>query len=192
MANVRGMGVADIISWCGLLPFLRSASRCATPKRCCSSTMARPSRAKSTPSWISACVPTISCASLAVAASCSRLALLFRLPDNQATLTPSGSSQPESFRKCCSARISVGAMKAACQPAEIAWQAASAATMVLPAPTSPCSRRCIGCGCARSAPISAIARACAPVRPKGRLSSKRAPRLSRARSTGAPCSRRAR
>ncbi len=35
-------------------PVAASSIRCATPKRCCSSTMARPSRAKSTPSWISA------------------------------------------------------------------------------------------------------------------------------------------
>jgi hypothetical protein len=47
----------------GLLAELRSASRCRTPKRCCSSTTARPSRWYSTDSWISACVPTTSCAS---------------------------------------------------------------------------------------------------------------------------------
>ena len=31
---------------CGLWPFWRRASRCSTPKRCCSSTTARPSRSK--------------------------------------------------------------------------------------------------------------------------------------------------
>jgi hypothetical protein len=36
------------------------------------------------------------------------------------TRTPSGASHSRNFRKCCSARISVGAMKAACQPAEMA------------------------------------------------------------------------
>ena len=40
--------------------FSRSASRCATPKRCCSSMIARPSRAKRTCSSITACVPTTS------------------------------------------------------------------------------------------------------------------------------------
>ena len=35
-----------------------SACRCSTPKRCCSSTTATARSARSTPSWISACVPT--------------------------------------------------------------------------------------------------------------------------------------
>ena len=35
-----------------------SALRCSTPKRCCSSTTATATFARSTPSWISACVPT--------------------------------------------------------------------------------------------------------------------------------------
>ena len=34
----------------------------------------------------------------AAAANCSRFVLLFKLPESQATLTPSGSSQAESFR----------------------------------------------------------------------------------------------
>src|SRR5438034_90021 len=37
-----------------------SAARWSTPKRCCSSTMASPRRAKATPSWMSAWVPTAS------------------------------------------------------------------------------------------------------------------------------------
>ena len=41
----------------------RSARRCVTPKRCCSSTIARPSRAKRTCSSITAWVPTTSAAS---------------------------------------------------------------------------------------------------------------------------------
>ena len=37
-------GVALIINWCAsLMPFWRNAKRCATPKRCCSSMIARPS-----------------------------------------------------------------------------------------------------------------------------------------------------
>ena len=47
------------MSWCGTKPaaFLRSARRCSTPKRCCSSTTTRPRRENSTSSWIRACVP---------------------------------------------------------------------------------------------------------------------------------------
>ena len=54
------MGVAVMISrsGCGPPDFSRSATRWCTPKRCCSSTTARPSREKSTPSWMRAWVPT--------------------------------------------------------------------------------------------------------------------------------------
>ena len=44
---------------------------------------------------------------------------------------------------------------------------AATATTVFPLPTSPCSRRCIGCGPARSVLISSITLRCAPVRPNG-------------------------
>ena len=43
IATVRGMGVAVMTSRCGgLLALARRASRCSTPKRCCSSTTIRP------------------------------------------------------------------------------------------------------------------------------------------------------
>ena len=202
------MGVALIISRCGSsgpepggtpgpasaaalaassASFLRSASRCATPKRCCSSMMASPSRWKRTLSSITACVPTISVASPEAAASsifCRALPLT--LPVIHATRMPSGSSQPISLRKCCSARISVGAISAHCQPASMATAAASAATTVLPEPTSPCSSRCIGWGRARSAAISSATRRCAPVSAKGRAASSRSCSPPGApRSTGA-------
>ena len=69
---------------------------------------------------------------------------------------------------CCSASTSVGAISAPWCPPCTAASSALTATSVLPAPTSPCSRRCIGCGPARSASISAIARRCAPVSSNGR------------------------
>ena len=170
MASVRGMGVALMLSWCGTMrprtvsPFLVSARRWPTPKRCCSSTMDRPSRWNSTWSWISACVPTTSCTlPSATAAAASRRALAVRLPVIQAMFTPSGCNHAASLRKCCSARISVGAINATWAPAAMAWAAAMAATTVLPLPTSPCNRRCIGYGCARSAAISRTTRCCAPV-----------------------------
>ncbi len=67
----------------------RSASRCSTPKRCCSSTIASPSFAKTTSCWITACVPTTSAAS--PDATCSIIAwraLPLRLPVSQATVEP--------------------------------------------------------------------------------------------------------
>ena len=56
--------------------------------------------------------------------------------------------------KCCSARISVGAMNATWKPFSIATIAAISATIVLPEPTSPCSSRFIGCGRCMSSTIS--------------------------------------
>ena len=61
------------------------------------------------------------------------------------------------LKKCCSARISVGAMNATCRPFSIATSEAISATMVLPAPTSPCNSRFIGCGRCMSVTISRIA-----------------------------------
>ena len=52
----------------------------------------------------------------------------------------------------------MGAITAACTPFSTARSAASAATTVLPLPTSPCSRRRIGCASPRSRSISAQAR----------------------------------
>ena len=56
--------------------------------------------------------------------------------------------------KCCSARISVGAMNATWKPFSIATSAAISATIVLPDPTSPCSSRFIGDSRCMSATIS--------------------------------------
>ncbi len=58
--SVRGMGVAVMMSrsGCGPSAFSRRLTRWCTPKRCCSSTTARPRRAKRTPSWMRAWVPT--------------------------------------------------------------------------------------------------------------------------------------
>ena len=69
---------------------------------------------------------------------------------------------------CCSASTSVGAISAPWWPPSTAVSKAATATTVLPDPTSPCRSRCIGCGPAMSARISAIARSWAPVRVKGK------------------------
>src|SRR5260370_292504 len=61
-------------------------------------------------------------------------------------------------RKCCTARISVGAISAAWQPFSMAMTAACRATMVFPLPTSPCNSRFMGAGFSRSAAISANTR----------------------------------
>ena len=57
-------------------------------------------------------------------------------------------------RKCCAANTSVGARSAACPPLSTTASMARRATIVLPEPTSPCSKRCIGCPAAKSSSIS--------------------------------------
>ena len=130
--------------------------------------MASPSSWNSTASWISACVPTTSWAApLATACCAPRLAAAVRRPTSHATLTSSGASHCAILRKCCSARISVGAISATWKPHSIARAAASAAITVLPLPTSPCTRRCIGRAPARSRSTSiqhAVLRAREPER----------------------------
>ena len=93
---------------------------------------------------------------------------LRRVPVSSCTGMPRGFSQREKLRKCCSARICVGAIRMAGHPDSIATSMAAAATTVFPDPTSPCRRRCIRCACAISDRMAAIARDCAPVRSKGR------------------------
>ena len=106
-----------------------------------------------TPAWMSACVPTASWIS---PRSSARVALLaagaHRLAGEQRGADAERARRSaDDVAKCCSASSSVGAMNAAWQPFSIATSAANSATMVLPLPTSPCTRRCIGCGRARSA-----------------------------------------
>ena len=72
--------------------------------------------------------------------------------------TSTSSSSARMPRACCSASTSVGAMNAPWWPPSTAASSVHTATTVLPAPTSPCSSRCIGWGAARSPPISAIGR----------------------------------
>ena len=58
-------------------------------------------------------------------------------PVSQAVLMPSGASQLVMLMKCCSARSSVGAIRAVCKLFSKACTDASAAMTVLPEPTSP-------------------------------------------------------
>ena len=88
---------------------------------------------------------------------------VFRLPVCNSTFTPSGSNHFWKFRKCCSARISVGAISATLKPLSSAINAVQPATTVLPEPTSPCSNRRIGCAPPMSARISRSTLVCAPV-----------------------------
>ena len=98
--------------------------------------------------------------------------------------TATVSSSRRMLKKCCSARISVGAMKATCRPFSIATSAAISATIVLPDPTSPCSSRFIGCGRCMSVTISRITVFWSPVSLNGRIR-RTASRMSSVTTTGA-------
>ena len=169
-ASVRGIGVAVITSTSGIRPFDRSVARCTTPKRCCSSMMASPSEWKFTVPCTSACVPTMrSIAPADSRASRSRRRSPVVAPVMSSTRKRDFSSSFRRLRKCCSARISVGAMNATCSPFSMATRAASRATIVLPAPTSPCSRRFIGVLRCMSSTISFSAPRCPSVSLNGRI-----------------------
>jgi hypothetical protein len=92
----------------------RSASRCATPKRCCSSTIARPSDGNSTV-VLDQRVRTDQQVDLARSHRGTDLLFSEALsdPDSHAMRAPIALIHGVSLRKCCSARISVGAINAA-------------------------------------------------------------------------------
>ena len=58
-ASDLGIGVAVIISTCGVFPFSINFTLCSTPKRCCSSIMTSPSLPNFIFSSRIACVPMI-------------------------------------------------------------------------------------------------------------------------------------
>ena len=187
-ASVRGMGVADSTSRCGsarlAAPPATQRARCATPKRCCSSTTTRrrsregqrrvqhrlrPDQQRDAPRG-----------GVAPGRPRARRAGRARRERRAQRKTASRAASGASVRACCSASTSVGAISSVCPPAAATSAAAAKATAVLPLPTSPTSRRCIGPraprGRARSRrrrapapPVSAKAaapRARAPARPR--------------------------
>ena len=149
IAAVRGIGVAVITSMSGTAPsavFARSAARCSTPNRCCSSTTTTPRLANSTASWIRACVPmamsTVPSARPASTLRRSRAGDPVRQQlDPQRPVaeqvagvgdaqTPASSAR--TLAACCSASTSVGAISAAWWPPCTAASIAATATTVLP------------------------------------------------------------
>ena len=168
----------------GFCAFSFRASRCSTPNRCCSSTTMRPKSLNSTFSPSNACVPiTIPASPDAASARAALRAAALWDPVMRVTCVapscdprvPPCASGPKSFsivRKCWAARTSVGASRAACPPLSTTANIARSATIVLPEPTSPCSKRCIGWSWAKSASISAHTAFCPPVNWKGNEASK--------------------
>ena len=115
-------------------------------------------------------VPTVSC----IFPECNPSSILVRCafgmrPVTSAISKPNGATSSRMVWACCSAKISVGAIKAACAPLSAAHNMAWRATRVLPDPTSPCNRRCMATGHCKSWSISAMACVCACVNLKGRF-----------------------
>ena len=164
------MGVAVITStWGGLALLVHSLARWATPKRCCSSTITMPRRANCTVSSMTAWVPTNICSepsSRWSSTSCRFFPLT--MPVSSSTLMSMPSRNSRMVARCCSARISVGAMMQAWNPLSNAMSMAMSATSVLPEPTSPCSNRFIWRPEQTSFLISRNTRFCASVSAKGR------------------------
>ena len=171
----------------------RSAARCSTPKRCCSSITTTPRLRNDTTSWMRAWVPTSRSTSPEASPSSTRwrsfpvdavgeqLDRERPLVEERRPLVASppghrgaaacwrGAAQPRLGR--CHERALVPALHSREQPGDRDHR--------LPRhPTSPCSRRCIGTGRARSAVSSAITFCWSPVSSKGSR--------SRNRSTSTP------
>ena len=168
--RVRGIGVAVISRTWGVRPFPASASRWATPKRCCSSMTARARSANTVPAESRACVPTTmrplvrpSGPGPAGGEASTTWAACRSAAEREAvrssTRWPSGSRSPRRVAACWRASRSVGARRAPWAPLSATKARARAATAVLPDPTSPCSSRSIGRGPARSARIAVDRRA---------------------------------
>mmetsp|Transcript_2163 Transcript_2163/g.10434 ORF Transcript_2163/g.10434 Transcript_2163/m.10434 type:complete len:262 (-) Transcript_2163:2962-3747(-) len=128
-------------------PLLASAARCSTPNLCCSSTTASPRDLNTTSSEMSECVPITTWPS-PLSMSLSAASRSFRDVLPVSNTTRGGFSNREKIFSrvvaCCVASTSVGAMNAPWCPLPTAASNPSAATMVLPHPTSPCSSRSIG------------------------------------------------
>ena len=197
MAAVRGIGVAVITSTSGTAspaPLSRSAARCSTPKRCCSSITTTPRRAERDlvlDQRVGAdqrCRPSRRPGRRA--RPCARPPVTRLVSSSTRSGAVAEQAAPDRARsRPASRRAHAGGVllgqhlgrrhQRALVPALHARRAArSRRRRVLPAPTSPCSRRCIGCGPARSASISAIARCWAPVSGKGSAAWNRADELA--------------
>ena len=164
MATVRGIGVAVMTSTCGGAAALpRRASRCSTPKRCCSSTTTSP-RSANCDVLLDQRVGADDDAGRAAGGLEQRRLAGRRPAASRSAARPgcrrrrrraarrarAGRAAPSIVRACCAASTSVGASSAACPPASTTCSIARSATTVLPEPTSPCSSRCIGCSAASS------------------------------------------
>ncbi len=187
IAAVRGMGVAVITSRSGSAassersrPLSRSAARCSTPKRCCSSMTTTPRARKRTSSVNKAWVPTTMSTDPSRRPSSTAWRSLARSRPVSSWID-SGRTPPRTavvdLRQSLEvlAQTTRGVARRAPRSApsgrlvvapSIDASNAVNATTVLPEPTSPWRSRCMGSGDERSAAISPSTRRCAAVKVK--------------------------
>lgn len=143
--NVRGIGVADMVSVSTLVFIWRSFSFTATPNFCSSSIISRPRSFHFTCLPMSLWVPmSMSMRPCARSSSTCRVCLVERARERYSTLTGSSLSLLRKVWKCWNASTVVGTSTATCLESQAALKAARIATSVLPKPTSPHTRRSIG------------------------------------------------
>ena len=138
MERVLGIGVAVIDKTCGDVPFSINNFLCSTPNLCCSSIIINPKSLKLTGFCIRECVPIINC----ISPDANSLRIIFFsfcgiLDVIKPHVILTLSQYSFMLSKCCSANISVGAIKATCFSSAITIAAVRTATMVFPEPTSP-------------------------------------------------------
>ena len=128
---VRGIGVAVINKMSQLFPaFSFNKILWCTPNLCCSSMTTKPMFSKVTFCWNNACVPIIM--------SASKLWLFLFEDVISEHVRFKSLINSLIVLKCCSARISVGAIKTDLLLFSMHCIIANNATMVFPLPTSPC------------------------------------------------------
>ena len=152
-ARLRGIGVADIDSRCGTPPAATPARRAPRARSRRSGAARRrspaPRRGSRTAASSSACVPMSSATRPAAARSSSaaRAARRRARRSSSRDLASRGAPPPAAARAPAARRAPRSAPSSGvCPPAAATSAAAPSATAVLPLPTSPTSRRCIGAG----------------------------------------------
>ena len=158
MCSVRGIGVALSVSTSTSSRSDFSSSFCATPKRCSSSRMTRPSSFGITSRDSTRCVP-IRTSTFPSEKSFSTAFTSFGARKRETISTRTGKSRKRSRKvfQCCSARMVVGASISTCLPLTATANAARTATSVLPKPTSPQTSLSIGRAVSRSSFTASIA-----------------------------------
>ena len=156
--KVLGMGVAVKVSTSTSTRISFNRSLTLTPNFCSSSIIIKPRFLNSTSLLTNRWVPMrISVSPVATLASVSLICLLDLKRLMYSTLQGNAANRSWKVLKCCIASTVVGTRTATCLESATALKAALIAISVLPKPTSPQTKRSIGCGFSISIFTSAVA-----------------------------------